>query len=292
MNYEPLNLRYCLSPLRPCLYPYRQFVSYLFICLISILSLSIQAQSLEIIREAEIPSYTQVSQDRRGQIYLSNAEGVVYRLDTLGKKDLVYAPSKVSEVSYLEAQSGLRIFLFYRELQCYTFLDRFLTEKSQYCLPQEEIGFAQSIALSADNTLWIFDNSRFSLKKYNPQANFIILDTPLDLVLDFRNYAITQMREYQNTLYVLNEKKELLIFDNFGNFQQSVKAKDWTFFNFHEDEIFGISEDKLILINLYKNEERSLTLPSDQDWKYLVASKENTWIGFTAKKMYWMRLKK
>ncbi len=246
------------------------------------------AQSVEILKATEIPPHTQISQDRKGQLYLSNQSATVYRLDSAGTPDLIYAPERVAEVSNLEAQSGLRIFLFYREQQSYTFLDRFLTFKSQHYLPQDEIGFAQALTLSADNNLWIFDNSRFSLKKYNPQANFVLIDTPLDLILDFKNYAITQMREYQNRLYMLNDKKEILVFDNLGNFQESLVTKGWRFFGFHKENIFGITEGKLNLIDLYKDQEsRSFALPEGIDWEYILPSKdEKQWIGFDAHKMY------
>lgn len=250
---------------------------------------TLKAQHFEVMREVAIPAYTCVSQDRKGNVFLGDAEGVVRRLDSLGKEDLVFAPPQVAEVSQLEAQAGLRIFVFYREPQCYTFLNRFLTEKSQYCLNTPEIGFVQVMALGADNNFWIFDNSRFTLKKYNPQADVLMLDTPLDLVLDPSNYAITQMREYQNRLYLLNEKKEILIFDNLGNYQQTLVAKDWLFFNFFKESIFTVIDNQLIISDLYKNKQQSIALPSGQNWQFALALKQDEWIGFTKEKMYWLK---
>ncbi len=261
----------------------------IFLFSFAFLAEALKAQHFEVLREAIIPAYTCVSQDRKGNVFLGNTTGVIIRLDSMGKEDLVFAPPKVAEVSQLEAQAGLRIFVFYRELQCYTFLNRFLTEKSQYCLNTPDIGFAQVMALGADNNLWIFDNSRFSLKKYNPQDNRIMLDTPLDLVLDPSDYAITQMREYQNRLYLLNEKKEILIFDNLGNYQQTLAAKDWLFFNFFQQSILTVIDNNLIINDLYKKQQTEIELPKEQVWRHVLALQGNVWVGLTQDKIYWLK---
>ncbi|GAB4399008.1 MAG: hypothetical protein OHK0053_18510 [Microscillaceae bacterium] len=227
--------------------------------------------------------------DKRGFIYLANAEGVVYQLDSLGRQTFVYAPRRIAEVHRLEAKMGLRIFVFYREWQGFAFLDRFLNETGYYTFPVEQIGFVQMAALSADNLLWLWDSSDFSLKKYNPQTQQVVLQNPLDLQLEARDYEVWAMEEYQNRLFVCTRTQGILVFDNLGNFEQKLTLQLSTMPVFAQDQLHWVEEQTLHSLHLYSLERQHFSLPEGHNWHSVFPKPGAAWLGFTSAELLWIR---
>ncbi|NJL14268.1 MAG: hypothetical protein HC913_15490 [Microscillaceae bacterium] len=250
---------------------------------------ALRAQVLTVIKKTGIPAFVQSAIDKRGFIYLANAEGVVYQLDSLGRETFVYAPRRVAEVHRLEAKMGLRIFIFYREWQGFAFLDRFLNETGYYTFPSEQIGFVQMATVSADNLLWLWDSSDFSLKKYNPQTQQVVLQTPLDLQLAAEDYEVWAMEEYQNRLFVCTRTQGLLVFDNLGNFEQKLAIQVPNVPVFAQDQLFWVEEQVLHLLHLYSLKRQQFSLPATYTWRAVFPRPGAEWLGFTATELLWLK---
>jgi len=220
-----------------------------------------KSKKLQLIGEIKINHPTKVSIDRVGNIYVVDNSGQLNRYNPKGEHQLDYSPSKPAEITLMESWQGLRIFLFFRDLQEYSFLDRFLANQ-QGNYEFINIGFVEMAAPSYDNNIWLIDQTDFSMKKYGVYQKRTLSSTPFDLLLNPDQYEITFIKEYQNKVYVSDKNSGILLFDNFGNFIRKYNRPGIEYFNFYDDKIYFISEGKIILINLYNDNRQEITLPT------------------------------
>ncbi len=207
------------------------------------------------------------SQDTYGHLYISDVKGNINKYDSTGKFLLNYSPQKLGNVTLLEASNTIRIFVFYRDFQEYTMLERFLGPMPNSALDEEQVGFARQATLGSDYNLWIIDETDFTLKKYDRQFNKVLFKTPLELLLDPRDYDINFLREYQNNLYVNDKNSGLLVFDTFGSYKKRIGFKGLDFFSFHEDELYYMQNDTLFFFDLYLFTTREIPLPAGKKYK-------------------------
>jgi hypothetical protein len=198
-----------------------------------------------------------ISVDRLGNIYLGDHFGNIDKYSPEGEKQVRFSPVQKGEIGIMESWNPLRIFVFYPELQQYVFLDRFLVNANRFLL-KDISSFVGLASMSLDNNIWIIDYSDFSLKKFNISYKQIEINRPFDLLLDPENYDISHMREYQNLLFISDRKSGILVFDNMGNYLETIKETNVDYFNFSGDEIYFVSGDNLIFKNLYTGAKRTV----------------------------------
>lgn len=220
-----------------------------------------------------------VSQDRYYNFYVADERGNLFKYDSLGNELLRYSPQRKADITLIEAWRTVNIFLFYRELQEYTLLDRFLTNSNgnfkfvnEVENNEKSIGFARLATLSSDNNLWVFDDEDFSLKKYDTKINRTILNTSLDLILDAQYYDLNFIREYQNLVFINDKNSGILVFDNLGNYKNKLPFKGLNYFNFLDNSIYFIQNGKLVLYDLYKGGRKEFPLPEGKAYNYVLLS--------------------
>lgn len=202
-----------------------------------------------------------LSADNYDNIYIADKQGNIHSYDSLGNHLLTYSPPEVAEVTLLDARSTVRIFAFYRELQGFALLNRFLTPIELYRFQLPDGGFVRIAAQAADNTFWIYDDVALSLKKFDKKFGRILLQTDLSLLLPNASLDITYMAEYQNMLFILAEGYGILQFDNMGNYRRTIQT-DSPFVNFLGDRLYYRSGDKLVLQHLYTDTATQVQIPT------------------------------
>lgn len=223
------------------------------------------AQTLQIRKRIPIARPFAVSGNAQGNLFIGDVTGTVRMYDTSGVAVNVFSPQRVAEVTSLEAWQGLRVFGFYRDVQEFVMLDRFLTPLPGYARPVRihlpDGGFVRLATLSADGQLWLLDDTGFSLRKYNPTTRQVTLQVPLELVLDRHDYRFSCIREYQNILFLNDPGNGVILFDNAGNFRKKLNLGTGTEIELYEDELFFVRDGRIIFINLYDDNIRSVYLP-------------------------------
>lgn len=235
--------------------------------------LSLPAQPPVLVRQFSQKPIVAISVDNYDRIITADRQGNITAYDTVGKALYSYSPVVVGDVTLLEAWRSMQTLVFYRDLQQYTLLDRFLTPLSGYPNPARlpaEIGFARTMTLAYDDQFWIFDDSEFSLKKFNAQRQTVVMTTPLTLVLHTQDYQITFMREYQNQLFVADRNSGVLVFDNLGNYRRTLPFKGLSYFQFAGEELYFLESGTLHFYNLYSQAERKLVLPAGAQFAVVV----------------------
>ncbi len=221
-----------------------------------------EAQPLELVKEVKTGRPVCVSLDRNSRIFISDEKGNINQYDANGNFLLNYSPPKVGRISLLEAWKTVQVFAFYRDLQQYTLLDRFLNSLSQNRVDEDKLGFVRVATMAADDNLWVFDEVDFSLKKYGLRNQTILLNAPLNLVLDARDYDINFMREYQNSLFINDRNSGILVFDNLGNYRKKLPFEGLTSFGLFHDELYFLVSDQVHFFHLYNLTERIIALPA------------------------------
>jgi hypothetical protein len=230
------------------------------------------------IKSIQVPTAKKVSIDRYYNFYIADNNGNIFKYDSLGNEINRFSPQKKANVSLLEAWKTVNIFVFYRELQEYNLLDRFLTTSTSNfkinsdIQNEKTIGFARIATVAPDNNLWIFDDNDFSLKKYDTRLNKILFSTSLDLILDPQFYDLNYMREYQNLLFINDRNSGILVFDNLGNYKRTLPYKSVEYFNFLGNYLYFLNGSSLILLDIYSGVEKEVALPEDKKYNFLLIS--------------------
>ena len=198
--------------------------------------------------------------DRQGHLYFASIEGSIEKYDQSGKLLYHFSPQKKATPSLVEAWQGLRVFAYYQAFQEYLFLNRFLTDSERYNLDQLNLSrFNGLVTLGADNNLWLFNSNTLTLSKVDIQNGETLLENILSLSINFKSIQPTFIREYQNLVFISDKQHGILIFDNLGNFIESMEIKGLEFFSFNSNELIAISEGKIVLIDIYTKRKREIS---------------------------------
>jgi hypothetical protein len=204
--------------------------------------------SAEGITDAEI--------DTQGNIYLSTEKGAILKYNPSYQFITAYASNEVVPVSSLDVSFHFRIFGFYQSQQSYILLDRNFKLLNEVRLEPELIGNAVVASYSSDNLVWLFDEMDFSLLKFNPTLNQLVIDIKLPLLIETERFFVIQLEEYQNRIYLNNAGDGIYVFDLLGNFLKKLEISTDHIFKIGSDCIFFIDGSLLKSFQVYTNEER------------------------------------
>jgi len=236
------------------------------IFLIYFLSLGVRAQQVDWILVTDIPmkGLEQVSLDNRGQIFYTTGDGSIYQLAPNGLPVNYYSPPRQASITQLEAGWTVNIFTFTKDLQRYEFFDRFLNPLMSRDMDRVDVGLASAATLGNNNTIWVFDESDFSLKKidYNRQA--ILQDQPLNLVVNEQDWKVTDLKEAQNMVY-LRVPDRVYIFDNQGNYLKQISVPGQGPLSIWAGNIYWVSSGMLMVYQVNKGVKTEFMLPAEVD---------------------------
>ncbi len=216
-----------------------------------------QADSDSLVKEG----VNQISLTRQGQILASDAKSNIFLFDSTGKLLYQFSPRRPGKIHLLEGWNSLRPFAFYRDFQEFVILDRFLLADGPNALDPEKTGYARLVAPSLDGNLWILDESNFNLKKVDIRNQQTLFSSPLDLILNPKNYDICFMQEYQNQLYIVDKQGYTLVFDQMGNFRKKLPFQKTDWIGFYKEEAYSLQNDSIQFFNPYSLKTRKIPLP-------------------------------
>ena len=206
----------------------------------------------------QIDSANSFSVDRYDNIYLvTDKQDVVH----FQKKINNYSPKKRKKIDHIEAWNSLHLFLFNKEYQEYTLLDKYLTPISTTSFNLDEVGFILFATTAIDGNIWTIDATDFTLKKINIRNNKTLFTTNLNFVILQDDIEVLFMKESGNFLYVCTSKNGILVFDNMGNYKKKLPFNAVSFLGFRENEIYFVMNNELCFFNLLSLELEKQILP-------------------------------
>ena len=251
----------------------------LFVITLLAMGAIVNGQTLKPIASTKLNnSANQVSIDRQGNLYVASSNGDIDRYDREGAFTKHFSPTKKAEPALIDAWQGLRVFVFYRDFQEYLFLDRFLAPSERYSLASEKLASTVSLAtVAADNNIWTFDNQNLSLKKVDVQNGEVLSETNLNFILKKQRHEFTYIREYQNLLFLSDKNEGVLVFDNIGNYIETIPLLGLDFFSFNDTELITLKGDTLISFELYTKEKKEVGLP-DPSYNFVLMENKRVYL--------------
>jgi len=201
------------------------------------------------------------SLDRRGTLYVADAQNNVRQYGADGQLLNTYSPPLPGHVAQIEAWNTTKILVFYDDRQELLLLDRFAAPISRFNLLDLLDGTARATTLAPDDRLWLLNESDLTLRQFDPAQPRNTRNTPLDLLIGRSKPDFRFLREYQNNLYLVDRVNGIYVFDNLGNYRKKLPFTNLTTVGFRGDELYFVADGAVQLFHLYNLTQRTLPLP-------------------------------
>ncbi|TGE22082.1 hypothetical protein E5K00_17680 [Hymenobacter aquaticus] len=221
----------------------------------------VDASGWTLVRTIALPRPGPASLDRRGNLYLADAQNNVRQYGPDGQPLNTYSPPQPGHTAQLEAWNTAKVLVFYDDRQEILLLDRFMAPLTQVRLPDLLDGMVRTATLAPDDRLWLLDESSLVLRQYDPTGQRIALNTPLDILIGRSKPDFRFMRQYQNNLYLVDRTSGIFVFDNLGNYRKKLPFPGLSAIGFRGDELYYLAGNTVRLFHLYNLTERTLPLP-------------------------------
>lgn len=215
-----------------------------------------------LLRTIKIPNPGAASLDRRGALYLTDADNNLRQYGAEGLPLNTYSPPQPGHTALVEAWNVTNTLVFYDDRQEILLLDRFLAPLSQLRLSEYVDGMVRVATLAPDNQIWLLDESNLVLREFDPQTQRLVQNTPLDLIIGRTRPDFRFIRQYQNNTYLLDRTTGIYVFDNLGNYKKKLPFAGLNTVGFKGDELYYVSGGELHFFHLYNLTERMLPLPA------------------------------
>jgi hypothetical protein len=193
-------------------------ISLLSSCKAQNLSSSIQEQG----HQVEISIHANLMKvDKLGNIYLVSDENELIKYNANGEQVHSYSNNILGSLSIIDVTNPLKLILFYPDYQLVISLDKNLAEIGRYDLQAFGYNEIQTVGLSNDNHIWLYDPESFSLRKINEQGELVLESFSL-VSENLAHLRPTSIKERQNKVYINDPELGILSFDNYGQFVKHI----------------------------------------------------------------------
>lgn len=222
--------------------------------------------------------YSAFTVDHLDNIYLLTSTDQLKKLDAKGDSVAVFNNVRnYGKVSLIDVSNPLRVLLYYKDFSTVVVLDRLLNIRSTIDLRQQNIFQVQTVGLSYDNKLWLYDEFEHKLKKIDEDGKLLFETT------DFRQlfneaFSFTSIFDHEGFLYLYDIKKGAFVFDYYGALKKRIPLTGWQNFKAAGKYLLGIRNDSLISYQSDIFKSREIELP--------LALRQASSINFTSGRVY------
>ncbi|AMJ66932.1 hypothetical protein [Hymenobacter sp. PAMC 26628] len=218
-----------------------------------------------LVRTLRLPNPGAASLDRRGGLYVADADNNIRQFGPEGLPLNTYAPTQPGHVAQLEAFNLTNTLVFYDDRQQLVLLDRFLAPLSELRLADYLDGTVRVATLAPDNQIWLLDESTLTLREFDPGTLRLVQNTPLDLLIGRTRPDFRFIRQYQNNTYLVDKTTGVYVFDNLGNYKKKLPLPGLSTVGFRGDEMYYLDGSQLCFFHLYTLTVRTVALPAGTD---------------------------
>ena len=220
----------------------------LLICLIQ-LSTGVFAQiDFELKHKVEQTGSAVVT-DVLGNIYIMGSEGI-QKYSSNGQLLQDAGTISYGEQNFIDATDPLKIMVFYSDYNQVSILDNQLGKRGDD-INLDNIGVfsRKAICRSYNNSIWLFDQLSFELKRLNDRLEETNSSGNLQQLLGFLPDPV-YLKETADNVYMCDPEKGILVFDLFGAYYKTIPIKGVEKVEFRNDLMFYQVEKKLYAFDL------------------------------------------
>ena len=219
----------------------------------------------KLLRLVKLPNPGAASLDRRGVLYVADADNNIRQYGPEGLLLNTYAPTQPGHVAQIEAWNVTTALVFNDDRQQLILLDRFLVPITEVRLADHLDGTVRTATLAPDNFIWLLDESNLVLREFDPTTLRLVQNTPLDLIIGRSRPDFRFLRQYQNNIYLLDRTTGIFVFDNLGNYKKKLPFAGLSTLGFRGDELYYLEGGAVHFFHLYNLTERRVVLPPGAD---------------------------
>lgn len=198
--------------------------------------------------------------DNLNNAYVITDANELIKLDANGEKLFSYSEKNFGELSFVDASNPLKILVFFPQYSAVITLDKTLSPLGTYNLRNAGITRVNSVCLSQDNNIWIFDEQDFKLKKLD--ENLKVVRESDDVSLTINNSLKPNFLVERNNWIFLNDPQiGILQFDSYGTYFKTIPLKNFNDFQVLEDRIFYFENNSLQSFQIQTSEKQTASLP-------------------------------
>ncbi|GAA4042857.1 hypothetical protein GCM10022409_31000 [Hymenobacter glaciei] len=216
----------------------------------------------KLLRVIKLPNSGAASLDRRGALYVADADNNLRQYGPEGLLLNTYAPAQPGHAAQVEAWNVTSTLIFNDDRQQLVLLDRFLTPISEVRLGDVLDGTVRVATLAPDNNIWLLDESTLTLREFDPNTLRAVQNTPLDLLIGRSRPDFRFIRQYQNNIYLVDRSTGVYVFDNLGNYKKKLPFPGLSMVGFRGDELYFLEAGAIRFFHLYNLTERRVALPA------------------------------
>jgi len=219
----------------------------------------------KLLRLVKLPNPGAASLDRRGALYVADADNNLRQFGPEGSPLNTYAPTQPGHVAQVEAWNVTSTLVFNDDRQQLVLLDRFLAPITEVRLADYVDGTVRAATLAPDNRIWLLDESNLVLREFDPTTLRLVQNTPLDLLIGRSRPDFRFLRQYQNNTYLVDRSTGVYVFDNLGNYKKKLPFPGLNTVGFRGDELYYLDAGAVHFFHLYTLAERRVALPAGVD---------------------------
>ena len=200
--------------------------------------------------------------DNLDNLYLITSNNQLKKLNENGDSVAVFNDvKKYGNPDYIDVTNPLKALLYYKNYSTIVMLDRQLAIRNTINLRRQNIFYVNSVTLSYDNYIWIFDEEDYKLKKIDEQGKVIQASVDLRMLFDTVPSPV-KIIDRDNFVYLYDPEKGFYIFDYYGAFKNRLAFLNWTNVEVNGTTMYGFSNNKLYNYQLKSLQLKEYNLPA------------------------------
>ena len=166
-----------------------------------------------------------ISADHHGNIYTINKNGQLYKFNQQGKLLCQSNQIKLGIGTQLDIKDPLKPLIYFQDYNTIVIMDNTLNTQQTLDLTLAEVYNSRCVFRSDDDHIWLYDFDNFQLKKINMQLQVTESSMDLSQILNEKP-NISQLFESGESVYALDQKNGIYVFDLYGQFEKKVPLND------------------------------------------------------------------
>jgi hypothetical protein len=157
--------------------------------------------------------------DKLGNYYLIKCNGEIQKYSAENHLLYVYNGSETNDISCLDVSDPHKLLIFSRDYQTIKVLDK--TMSLMITIQLDPSQNYDAIGTSNDSNIWLHNSLKNELSKIDFSGNQ--LEQNVKIETNIQNMRINRIFENDNMVFICDDTKGVLIFNNLGLYQKSLK---------------------------------------------------------------------
>ncbi len=163
--------------------------------------------------------------------------------------------------SFIDVNNPLKVLLYYKNYSTIVTLDRFLAIRNTINLRTQQMFLVNSISLSYDNNIWLFDEEDYKLKKIDEQGKLMQETVGWRQLFDTVPSPV-KIIDRDNFVYLYDPEKGFYIFDYYGTFKNRLPFLKWNNVEVSGKTMYGFSDNQLYSYEMSSLQLKEYKLPA------------------------------